>query len=439
MRMAAPRRSRAVAAAVAGALIGAAGGAGAGAGLPGMRVRTGALAGALVVGAGEAITDLRRRPGDLKPLPWRITTTAAMAAAAGGLSGRMAPGLPGPAVGAVAGGLLGALGLSASRVALGVAVGAGVGVATGRWAGPGVVAGLAAAGYRVASATLLRRAPRLTVVGERVPTAAVRQVVPVSALERRVGADWVRDLASRTGGTFARGPADIGIVASLDALAGPAFDPSSVHPVVREFYEHTSRFTLAITPEWRWWMRPPYLLYRAALARPLGQADLPFDQRDAQRGVRSVIDTIADEDGEVVVRGWIRTFADTGEPIYVGVYTTYRDGDTGLVSVGFPLPRANFTATLAPAGLPGGGLLLSSRSRLAATGHYLSAVEDGELTTLRLGPLEEEIAVRPEGDALRAEHSFLLGRVRFLTLHYAITRVLSGIPGSSEGGPSTPA
>ena len=52
------------------------------------------------------------------------------------------------------------------------------------------------------------------------------------------------------------------------------------------------------------------------------------------------------------MRGWIRSSAGTGEPIYVGIYTTYRHEGRGYVSVGFPLPQASFTATLAP-GAPG--------------------------------------------------------------------------------------
>ena len=62
------------------------------------------------------------------------------------------------------------------------------------------------------------------------------------------------------------------------------------------------------------------------------------------------------------VRGWIRSFADTDEPIYVGIYTTYRHDGRGYVSVGFPLPQASFTATLLPRARPGGGLVLTSRS-----------------------------------------------------------------------------
>ena len=55
------------------------------------------------------------------------------------------------------------------------------------------------------------------------------------------------------------------------------------------------------------------------------------------------------------MRGWIRSRADTGEPIYVGIYTTYRHEGRGYVSVGFPLPQASFTATLLPQGGPVAG------------------------------------------------------------------------------------
>ena len=88
-----------------------------------------------------------------------------------------------------------------------------------------------------------------------------------------------------------------------------------------------------------------------------------MNQRQALRGVRSRIDTIdVDRDEIIDIRGWIRSFAATGEPIYVGIYTTYRHDNRGYVSVGFPLPQSSFTATLVPRARAGGGLVLTSRS-----------------------------------------------------------------------------
>jgi hypothetical protein len=194
---------------------------------------------------------------------------------------------------------------------------------------------------------------------------------------------------------------------------------------VRDFYEHTTRFALDIVPEWRTWVRPGYLLYRTLVARPLGQANVPMNQREALRGVRSRIDTIAvrgdGDDGKVAVRGWIRSFADTDEPIYVGIYTTYRDGGRGYVSVGFPVPYGSFTATLVPRRRAGGGLTLSSHGDGHA-GHYLTYVdpETEDLTALAVHGFGERLDVHVDGGELRAEHAFTVFGLPFLVLRYRI-------------------
>jgi hypothetical protein len=134
-----------------------------------------------------------------------------------------------------------------------------------------------------------------------------------------------------------------------------------------------------------------------------------MNQREALRGIHSRIDTITlGHEGAVAVRGWIRSFADNDEPIYVGIYTTYRHGGRGYVSVGFPLPQASFTATPVPRSRPGGGLVLTSRSDLDHPGHYLTYVDPGtrELTALGVRGFAEELDVFVHDGELRAEHAF---------------------------------
>ncbi len=225
--------------------------------------------------------------------------------------------------------------------------------------------------------------------------------------------------------TYLADAPDVGIVASLDELAGPQFAPAEVDPRVREFYEHTTRFTLDIVPAWRLWVRPGYLLYRTLVARPLGQASVPMNQREALRGIRSRIDTIRlPQDDVVAIRGWIRSFVDNDEPIYVGIYTTYRHAGRGYVSVGFPLPQASFTATLVPHARPGGGLVLTSRSDLGQAGHYLTYIDPDtrELTTLAVPGFAEQLDVYVQDDELRAEHAFWVFGFPFLVLHYRLHR-----------------
>ncbi len=387
----------------------------------------GAIGGAAALAAIDAWSRARLGPNEIPRLPGRIAASAAIAAPLGWVAGRFSG--QGPRViGTAAGAAAGLLGLRPQKVALGPAVGLAVGVALERRRAPAaVVAAASVASYRVVSALLFRDA-QVSLLAERARAEDLPFVVPLESRTRYVGTSYVRELAGVLGGDYQAAAPDVGIVASIDELAGPDFEPAQVDPLVREFYEHTTRFRLDIVPEWRLWVRPGYLLYRAFVARPLGQASVPMNQREAQRGVRSRIDTItsaASEEGPALdIRGWIRSYADTDEPIYVGIYTTYRSEGRGYVSVGFPLPQASFTATLTPRARPDGGLVLTSRSDLGQPGHYLSYIdaETRELTTLAVPGFSEELDVYADGDGLRAEHAFWVFGFPFLVLHYDIRR-----------------
>ena len=318
------------------------------------RRRTRALAtaaGAAVLMASETVARRRQRPNEIPALWHRILTSGAMAAPFGCLAGRVSSAGP-VATATGAGAIAGLMGLRPQKVALGPLFGAALGRVLARVdprLPPAVVAGATVVAYRITSAALFRDT-QVSLLAEKATADEVPFIVPLESRSRYVGTDYVRALAEVLGGTYARAAADAGIVASLDELAGPDLDPATIDPGVREFYEHTTRFRLDIVPEWRRWVRPGYLLYRTFVARPLGQANVPMNQREVLRGVDSRIDTIdTDGDGVADVRGWIRSFADTGAAIYVGIYTTYRHEDRGYVSVGFPLPQASFTATLVPA------------------------------------------------------------------------------------------
>jgi hypothetical protein len=406
------------------------------------RALAGALAGAAGLGAVEAAARALQRPDEIPALWARIAMSGALAAPAGWTAGVAGAGaVP---VGTVAGAAAGALGLRPQKVALGPVVGAAAGFAfaargargargardarTSRLQAGAAAAGAAAtavAGFRVVSA-LLFRDPQVSLLASQVPAENVPFVVPRGSRTRYVGTGYLADLAATLGGEYTADVADIGIVASLDELAGPGFDPRTADPLVREFYEHTTRFTLDIVPEWRLWVRPGYLLYLTLLARPLGQASVPMNQRAAQRGVRSRIDTVTGApDAPAVIRGWIRSYADTGDPIYVGIYTTYRHEGRGYVSVGFPLPQASFTATLEPRARPGGGLILDSRGGTVQSGHYLTYIDPATagLTVLAVHGFAERLDVYTGDDGeLRAEHAFAVFGIPFLVLHYRIHR-----------------
>ena len=258
----------------------------------------GAAAGAAGLGVSEAVARAHQRPGEIPALWQRIATTSALMAPLGWAAGRFGAG---PVVVGTAAGTSSAPSgcgrrrwrwgrWSARRSAsppLGVA-----GCRRRRWRAD-------RAGVPAAVGAAVPRRPDEP-AGRAGAAEDLPFVVPLEARSRYVGTDYVRALAEVLGGTYHADTADVGIVAALDELAGPEFDPGVVDPRVREFYEHTTRFSLDIVPEWRRWVRPGYLLYRSVLARPLGQASVPMNQREALRGIRSRIDTITLDPDDVI-------------------------------------------------------------------------------------------------------------------------------------------
>lgn len=411
---------------LAGLGIGLGGGASLGAGIPGLRVGA-----AMVIAGGcmafvSAWADATRRPGRPQPLWVRILASVMLAAALGWLLEVLLPDWPSTVAGAIIGGGAGAMGARARKLVLGVLVGLLTGAAVGLMNGVGwsVVAAATVLIYRLVAGVVYRGQEQIRFVAEQVAAAEVPFVVPLAERQGYVGVDYLRRYADSVGAVYQRNPADIGIVDTIDRLAGPEFDPDGVHPLIREFYEHTSRFGLSITPRWKPWMRLPYLLYRETVAIPLGQANAPFRLEEVERGVESWIDVIdVDDDGVPDFRAWIRAYQDSKEPLYVGIYTTVRDDDTGYVSVGFPLPSGSFTATLLPSNFRENGLLLSSR-RGRFQGHYLAAVdpETNQVTVVRLESFDEEIEVYVADGELFTDHRFYLAGIEFMSLHYEITR-----------------
>jgi hypothetical protein len=418
--------SKVVAAGLTGVIIGAAGGAAIAGAVPGLDWRHGAVVGAVTLGLLAGWADASRTPGQPQPLFVRLYAAALIAASFGALLEWLLPDWSAVVPSMLAGALIGLIGFRVEKILLGIAVGVVVGFGfESAWPETGwaVPVSVTAVVYRALATYIWRGRDQLRIIGEQVPPELERFVVPFREVTKYVGVDYLERYAGEVGASFAHSPDDVGIVANFDDLRSAEFDPALVDPLVREFYEHTSRFKLTITPEWKWWMRLPYRVFRSTIAKPIGQANAPFDQRDVQDGVVSWIDTIdIDGDGSVDFRAWVRAY-ENGEPLYIGIYTVQRIEGLSYVSVGFPLPSGNFTATLLPLNNRDGGLLLSSNAVSPYSGHYISTIEeDGDLTTLQLVSFGEEVDVFVYNGALKTEHRFFLGGTVFMTLHYEIER-----------------
>jgi hypothetical protein len=217
---------------------------------------------------------------------------------------------------------------------------------------------------------------------------------------------------------------DAGLLPNLDALAGEGFDPSLVHPKIRDFYERTARYDLFAQIGWSGQFKHPPRTLIYLVGRNVGQFDIPLSAPAV--AMKNELIYLKDPPTDVTSYvGWLRRSAVTGEAMLAGLYTTCElPAACGLFFKGvYPLPGGSATTIFRPENRSDGSFaLVSDGRRFGEAGYYrIHRTDDGALRVKRV-PMEETIHVFADSEGgLHARHEFAFWRARFLTLHYEIT------------------
>jgi hypothetical protein len=229
--------------------------------------------------------------------------------------------------------------------------------------------------------------------------------------EGRIGPDWPWAWAARVGAPIERDP-DGGLVRDLGALGGG----DRTDPTVRQFYEHTARFRLAVRARWLPGMRWVAAVWARAVARRWGQLDLPLGGDEVP--TNEILRTGAPDP----CQWWVRRYAEAGRAMYVSRYEVVRipSEPAPVVRITFPVPGGAWVVVFRvvhdgdafvlteDGGRPGGpGLYLVPTG---GPGRYVRALRE----EIRVEPMPEG----PGPTGCRASHRLWLCGVRFLTLDY---------------------
>ena len=218
---------------------------------------------------------------------------------------------------------------------------------------------------------------------------------------------------------------DAGLLTDFAILAGPGFDIARLHPAVRRFYEHTSRFELDTWSETRFPGRLFLWLIVSTVSRHMNQLNFPVFGLETSRGMTSEILPIRDASGRALYTGWQRRLPGSGFTIYAGFYSTVQPPgwSSPCVKVVFPLPEGNATVILYPQYDPQGRFrFVSQGRRFGDPGFYRILELDSEQLKVRyLRSLHERFDLyTDERGVLRCDHIVRFLGLTMLRLHYRI-------------------
>jgi len=248
----------------------------------------------------------------------------------------------------------------------------------------------------------------------------------------RIGADFYEDYADQSGLIVSKGDMNdvesaAGLLRDFDALESPSFAPEKIDPAVRDFYEHTARYALDVWSQWTGPLKPFAHVLVGLVSQRIEQLNLPMAPLDTSAGMSSDIISLVDkETGNATYAGWLRRTRETGSVVYAGFYTTcLPPGYAGAcVKVVFPLPGGSATVVLRPENRRDGSFrLVSYGKRFGDPGYYRVHETDKGMLRVKYLPLKETIHVfRDNLGVLRTDHVFYFWGLKFLMLHYKITR-----------------
>ncbi|MDQ3030908.1 MAG: hypothetical protein M3Y87_00690 [Myxococcota bacterium] len=235
------------------------------------------------------------------------------------------------------------------------------------------------------------------------------------------------DVAAEEGLTVERDARDGGLVPSFEQLRSEHFDPSRAQPLVREFYEHTTRFVMDVWSQTYFPSNLALFLLVKTISRQVNQLNFPLSPLDTAHGMISEIISLRTSAGAIRYTGWFRTLAQDQLVLYTGFYMTQCVPSDGApcVKVVFPMPNGNATVVLRPALRADGSLVLdSSGQRFGDAGFYRIQARDAERARVwQIRTLRERFHVyESEPGVLRCDHAVRFLGLPVLTLHYKIVR-----------------
>ncbi len=236
------------------------------------------------------------------------------------------------------------------------------------------------------------------------------------------------ELAEKENLEVLRNPPNSGLLEEMEQIGISHSERQILNDKVADFYENTSNYDFEVWSEWRGIFKPFGKLLYLIFSERLQQLNLPLNSIDTAKGLKSEIIKLKDKrNGETKWTIWYRIIKSTNDVIYSGVYTTCNNPnyEKPLLKVVFPLPNGNASVVMTKKIEKDGSLLLcSDGKKFGDNGFYFTLTNGKGVYWARfVSSMHEWIRVyEDEENVLRADHNLNFYGIRFLDLHYKMTK-----------------
>lgn len=239
-----------------------------------------------------------------------------------------------------------------------------------------------------------------------------------------IGDATYQEVCDAEGLRIERNAQGAGLIPSFEQLRAPSFDPTKVHPAIRDFYEHTASYAMDVWSQTYFPASIGMWLLVKTISRQVNQLNFPLSPLDTAHGMVSEIIAMRRPDGSVRYTGWFRTLAHGKAVLYTGFYMTETSPTLQVpcVKVVFPMPSGNATVVLRPMAEPDGSFVLdSSGHSFGDAGFYRMQRAGTDLRVWQITSLKEHFRVFVDDQGtLRCDHKVRFLGLPVLSLHYKI-------------------
>ena len=241
-----------------------------------------------------------------------------------------------------------------------------------------------------------------------------------------IGEKFISQLAKKENLEISKSVHNKGLLESIDQLNLSSNESNKLSNNVIDFYENTSDFEFDLKTKWNPIFKIFGQLLKILFSNRIEQLNIPMNNNKNAKEMNSKIVQLIDKKTKKVKRTiWLRTYKQTNQVIYSGVYETCTipNGITCIKAI-FPLPNGSATVVLQPSiGNNGELTLKSSGEKIGDSGFYfLLKDKSGNLWTKYIKSFKDNLTVTSENGKIKANQALTFYGLKVLNFEYEIRK-----------------